>query len=65
MRMDTPLGRVMFVISLIVSVAMIASFWLVMDQPVVVKALLSIAVIAIAIWNGRLAYGAKATRSER
>ena len=55
----------MFVISLIVSVAMIASFWLAMDQPVVVKALLTIVVVAIAIWNGKLAYGAKATRSKR
>jgi hypothetical protein len=61
MKLNTPFGRVMYALSLVVSVAMIASFWLFFDQPLIVKVLLTLFVIGIGIWNGKLAFGSKTT----
>jgi len=58
MRMNTPFGRAMYLVSLVVAVGMIVLMWTYFaDQPVVFKAFFTVFVVAICAWNGRLAFG--------
>jgi len=65
MKLNTPFGRVMYSLSLVISVGMIATFWFVVEQPSIVKVLMTLVVVGIAVWNGRLAFGSRRTSSER
>ena len=58
MEMNTRLGRIMYGISLVVSVGMIVVVWAVLQPSVVFSVLFTLFVVGIAVWNGRKAFGA-------
>lgn len=65
MKLNTPVGRVVYVLSVAASVVLVVVFWVAFDQPVVVKVLFSLFVLGIDVWNGKLAFGSTPTTSER
>ena len=58
MQMNTHLGRIMYGISLVVSVGMLVVVWAVLQPGVVFSVFFTLFVIGIAVWNGRKAFGA-------
>ncbi|WP_191330494.1 hypothetical protein [Frigoribacterium sp. ACAM 257] len=57
MKMNTRFGRIMYGISLVVSVGIIAVVWLVIQPGVVFSVLFTLFVLAIDVYNGRKAFG--------
>ena len=58
MEMNTRLGRIMYGISLVVSVGMIVVVWAVLQPSVVFSVFFTLFVVGIAMWTGRKAFGA-------
>jgi hypothetical protein len=58
MKMNTRTGRIMYGISLVVSVGIIAFVWLYLQPGVVFSVLFTLFVLVIAVVNGRRAFGA-------
>jgi hypothetical protein len=58
MKMNTRTGRIMYGISLVVSVGIIAFVWLYLQPGVVFSVLFTLFVLAIDVVNGRRAFGA-------
>lgn len=57
MKLNTRFGRIMYGISLVVSVGIIAVVWLVIQPGLLFSVVFTIFVLAIDVWNGRLAFG--------
>ena len=58
MKMNTRSGRIMYGISLVVSVGIIAVVWLVIQPGLVFSVFFTLFVLAIDVYNGRKAFGA-------
>ena len=65
MKLNTPVGRVVYVLSVVASVALVVTFWLAFDQPVIAKVLFTLFALGIDVWNGKLAFGSTPTSAER
>jgi hypothetical protein len=57
MKLNSRFGRVMYGISLVISVGIIAMVWLVIQPSLLFSVVFTVFVLGIAAWNGRLAFG--------
>jgi len=56
-NLDSRFGRIMYGISLLVSVGMLAFVWLVLQPSLIFSIVFTVFVVGIAMWNGRSAFG--------
>ncbi|WP_108252334.1 hypothetical protein [Planctomonas deserti] len=56
MKLNTPFGRVMYALSLVMTVVIIAVLWIVIKPDTTFGLLFTAFAVGIAVWNGRLAF---------
>jgi hypothetical protein len=58
MKMNSPFGRAMFLISIVVAIGIVVVMWTVIpDVPLISRVLFTVFIAGIVLWNARLAYG--------
>lgn len=61
--MNSPFGRALFLISIVVAIGIVVVMWTVIpDVPLIGRVLFTVFAAGIVLWNARLAYGSDRDR---